>query len=221
MKCQIYTFTRTHTHICIVIHRRTVSFYQNSSVWLDTQDARSWDRSPSNFTLDCDSDHLSTTRTTFAMGILRYFLFLARAAAAFVYIFHTLSATRVLNSFEELCITLAAAGNSFARELNPYGGAYMYIYAHTHTHTHTHTYIYIYIYICIYIVYLGWKSLFKLVLLKTMEYFRLERFHLKTLERKYSADFNNTQTHTHTHIYVYIIISGTVGRLCFMVDQPF
>ena len=28
------------------------SFYQNSSVWLDTQDARSQDRNPSNFTLD-------------------------------------------------------------------------------------------------------------------------------------------------------------------------
>ena len=46
-------------------------------------------------------------------------LFLETAAAAFVYIFlNTLSATRVLNSFEELCITLAAAGNSFGRELN-------------------------------------------------------------------------------------------------------
>ena len=32
-----------------------------------------------------------------------------------------LSATRVLNSFEELCIKLAAAGNFFARELNPKG----------------------------------------------------------------------------------------------------
>ena len=35
-----------------VIHRQTVSFYQNSSVWLDTQDAQSRDRNPSNFTLD-------------------------------------------------------------------------------------------------------------------------------------------------------------------------
>ena len=34
---------------------------------------------------------------------------LATAAAAFVYIFHILSATWVLNSFEDLCITLAAA----------------------------------------------------------------------------------------------------------------
>ena len=56
-------------------------------------------------------------------GNFRVFLFLA-----FVYIFYTLSATRVLNSFEELCITLAAAGNSFARELNPHGGAYIYIF---------------------------------------------------------------------------------------------
>ena len=38
--------------IYIVIHRQTVSFYQNSSVWLDTQDARSRDWNPSNFMLD-------------------------------------------------------------------------------------------------------------------------------------------------------------------------
>ena len=31
-------------YIYIVIHRQTVSFYQNSLVWLDTQDARSRDR---------------------------------------------------------------------------------------------------------------------------------------------------------------------------------
>ena len=30
-------------HIYIVIHRQTVSFYQNSSVWLDRLDSRSWD----------------------------------------------------------------------------------------------------------------------------------------------------------------------------------
>ena len=49
----IRTHTHTHTHIFLyVIHRQTVSFYQNSSVWLDTQDARSQDRNPSNFTLD-------------------------------------------------------------------------------------------------------------------------------------------------------------------------
>ena len=62
-------------------------------------------------------------------GNLKVFLFLETAAAAFVYIFYTLLATRVLNSFEELRITLAAAGNSFARELNSYGGhVYIYIY---------------------------------------------------------------------------------------------
>ena len=37
--------------IYIVIDRQTVSFNQNSSVWLDTQDARSRDRNPSNFML--------------------------------------------------------------------------------------------------------------------------------------------------------------------------
>ena len=42
----------TSPYIYIVIHRQTVSFYQNSSVWLDPQDARSRDRNPSNFTID-------------------------------------------------------------------------------------------------------------------------------------------------------------------------
>ena len=46
------TYIYIYIYIYIVIHRQTVSFYQNSSVWLDTQDARSRDRNPSNFTLD-------------------------------------------------------------------------------------------------------------------------------------------------------------------------
>ena len=41
-----------YIYIYIVIHRQTVSFYQNSSVWLDPQDARSRDRNPSNFTIE-------------------------------------------------------------------------------------------------------------------------------------------------------------------------
>ena len=104
-------------------HPQTVLFYQNSSEWLDTQDARSQDRNPSNFTLDKVSDLLATKRTTLAKGI--YKVFILATAAAFVYIFfYTLSAIRVLNSFEVLCITLAAANNSFDIVLNPHGGAY-------------------------------------------------------------------------------------------------
>ena len=72
---------------------------------------------------------MATKRTTLAKGIFFFKVFiLATAAAAFVYIFYTLSATRMLNSFEELCITLAGADNSFARVLNPHGGAYIYIH---------------------------------------------------------------------------------------------
>ena len=43
--------------VYIVIHRQTVSLNQNSSVWLDTQDASSWDWNPANFTLDLVSYH--------------------------------------------------------------------------------------------------------------------------------------------------------------------
>ena len=76
-KERIYFKIRRSRKRCvyIVIHRQTVSFYQNSSVWLDTQDARSQDQNPSNFTLDCVSDHSTPKRTTLAKGILRYFYF--------------------------------------------------------------------------------------------------------------------------------------------------
>ena len=63
--CITHTYTHSlfpHIYIYIVIHIQTVSFYQNSLVWLDTQDARSRDRNPFNFTLDCVSDHSSTKR---------------------------------------------------------------------------------------------------------------------------------------------------------------
>ena len=67
----MHTYIYIYVYINIVIHRQTVSFYQNSSLCLDTQDARSRDRNPSNFTLDC----VSTKRTTMAKGILRYAYF--------------------------------------------------------------------------------------------------------------------------------------------------
>ena len=35
-----------HVHTCFVIDRQTVSLYYNSSVWLGTRDASSWDRTP-------------------------------------------------------------------------------------------------------------------------------------------------------------------------------
>ena len=48
------------------MHRRTVSLYHNSSVWLDTLDTRSWDRNPPNFTLGLVSDDSANKRTTSA-----------------------------------------------------------------------------------------------------------------------------------------------------------
>ena len=57
---------------CINTYRETDSFYQNSSVWLDTLDDRSRDRNPPNFTLDEVSDLSVTKRNTLAKGILRY-----------------------------------------------------------------------------------------------------------------------------------------------------
>ena len=61
-----------------------------------------------------------------AKGILRYlFSNSSSSSSCLCTFFYTLSATRVINSFEELCIMQAAADNSFARVLNPHGGAYI------------------------------------------------------------------------------------------------
>ena len=78
----IYTHTHTHTYIYIyiyiyvyiVIHRETVSFYQNSSVWLDTQDAQSQDRNPPNFTLDEVLELSANKRATLPKGIFKVFI---------------------------------------------------------------------------------------------------------------------------------------------------
>ena len=40
----------SYIYVCIyVIHRENVSLYRNSSVRLDTRDARSWDRNLADF----------------------------------------------------------------------------------------------------------------------------------------------------------------------------
>ena len=45
-----HTLTYIYIYIYIYCHPQSVSFYQNSSVWLDRQDSRSWDRNLA----DCD-----------------------------------------------------------------------------------------------------------------------------------------------------------------------
>ena len=79
-------------------------------------------KSRSNFTSDLISDRTANNRTSLAKGIIKYYL--AVEAASVCLHFDTLSASRVLNSFEELRIMRAATENSFARVLNPHGGAY-------------------------------------------------------------------------------------------------
>ena len=49
MYIYIYIFIHTYIYIYIVIDRQTVLLYCNSSVWLDMQDASSWDQNPVAF----------------------------------------------------------------------------------------------------------------------------------------------------------------------------
>ena len=111
-------------YIYIVIHRHTVSLYHNSSVWLDTLDVWSWDRNLPNFMLDLVLN-TQPQATHGSSGIIRYYII------AFVCLHFALLDTRVLSSLEELCTTLVAAVNSFARVLNPQKGAYIVIHRQT------------------------------------------------------------------------------------------
>ena len=106
-----------YPYICvyIVIHRKTVSFYQNSSVWLDTQDARSRDRNPSNFTLDCVPDNSSTKRTTLVKGNFKVFLFL-ETAAAFVLHFFKYPIGYQSGQFFRRALHYASGGRQFLRQ---------------------------------------------------------------------------------------------------------
>ena len=115
----IYIYIYIYIYLYRVIHRQTVSFYQNSSVWLETLDAWSRDRNLSNFTLDFVSDCSANKHTPLAKEIIR---FQVAAAAAVCLHFYTLSATRVL---KELCIMRVVAENSFTRVLNPGGQAFI------------------------------------------------------------------------------------------------
>ena len=59
-----------YIYIYIVIHTETVSLYHNYSVWLDTQDAWSWDRNLPNLTLDLVSYLSANKRNTSARELL-------------------------------------------------------------------------------------------------------------------------------------------------------
>ena len=155
----IYIYIHTHTHIYIyiyiyiVIHRQTVSFCQNSSVWRDRLDSGSWDRNQA----DCNANprfyHSATRKPTQAKEIytLMYHI-------CFVYIYPL----NGYNSFEEPCFTLVATITSLARELKPTGvGEHIFSHPQTDLFRSIRTlqccincslstviiYIYIYIYI--------------------------------------------------------------------------
>ena len=87
------------------------SLDHNSSVWLDTLDAWSWDRNATNFNLGLVSYRSAGRRHTSA----REFIILELTYRNYILPYID---TRVLNSLEELCIMRAVAINSFARVIN-------------------------------------------------------------------------------------------------------
>ena len=89
------------------------------------------DQNPSNFTLDLVSDCSANKHTTLAKGIFKVLYSNSSSNVRLFTFFIPYRLTRVLNSFDELCIMQAAAENSFASVFNPHGG--MYIYCHPPT----------------------------------------------------------------------------------------
>ena len=110
-----------YIYIYIYSHPQTDSFVQ-SELFSVARHVAGIETHPT-FTLDLVSERSANKRTTLAKGIIRYYV--ATAAAVSCLHSYTLSATRVLDYFEELCIMRAAAENSFARVLNPHEGAYI------------------------------------------------------------------------------------------------
>ena len=58
-----------YIYIYIVIHRQTVSLYQNSSVWLNSLDSRSWDRKLVDWNANPRFYHSATRKPTQAKEI--------------------------------------------------------------------------------------------------------------------------------------------------------
>ena len=126
---------------------RSVSFYQNSSVWLDILASRCWERnqvdSNANPGLYTSATRNQWQRSKFLDGYesqLQLFTYIRLTAAE--------SSIHIWRALQ-----INANGNtitSFARELNPTGvWEYIYIYNHPQTNLFRSIRIYIYIYICV------------------------------------------------------------------------
>ena len=100
----------------------TVSLYHNPSVWLDTQDAQSWDRNLADFYASQIFYCTAMRKLSVSKGILTHMYHFC-----FVFIY-TLNGYRVLNLLEEICITRVTTWNSFPKVLtSPRGGGSIYI----------------------------------------------------------------------------------------------
>ena len=73
---QKHTHTHTHIYIYIVLSStdRPVSFYQNSSGWLDRLDSRSWDRNPVDLKSQSQILSLSHEKTSASEGNLNAYV---------------------------------------------------------------------------------------------------------------------------------------------------
>ena len=123
-----------HTHIYIYILPSTDRLFRSIRTLQCGWKRRTLESKPVQLYDRLSLRPLGQQRTTLATGIfgILYFSTQQQQQQPLFTFFHTLSATRELNSFEEPCITLTVADNSFAREPNPMGSIYIYIYIYKH-----------------------------------------------------------------------------------------
>ena len=114
----IYIYIYLIYNIYIVIHNRSVSFYQNSSVWLDRLDSRSWDRNPVDSNANPRFYHSATRKLVQAKEILDSY---ESQLLLFTYI--RLTATESSIHIKSLAYTLMAT-----QLLHSYVYMYIYIY---------------------------------------------------------------------------------------------
>ena len=77
----IYSHPRRFVYVCVGVYIYVyiyvcmyvcVNVNHNSSVWLDTEDVSSWDRKPTNFTLDMVPNRSAISATYINSGIIMH-----------------------------------------------------------------------------------------------------------------------------------------------------
>ena len=99
----LYCWNDPHIYIYIYIvhHRQTISLYHNASVWLNTQDAWSWDWNFADFYTSRRFYHTATRKLSISEGILTHMYYFC-----FVYIYIYIDIYKHTYIYIHVCVIL-------------------------------------------------------------------------------------------------------------------